>query len=78
MFYERQEMSNCLQIYYNEKRDENIKEMIQELRKAKDTPYYRRRSDSEVALMVLSRALKSEIKKFNINGSMILGGNSNK
>ncbi len=71
-------MSKCLQIYYNEKRDENIKEMIQELRKAKDTPYYRRRSDSEVALMVLSRALKSEIKKFNINGSMILGGNSNK
>ena len=57
-------MSSCLQIYYNEKRDENIKEMIQELRKAKDSPYYRRRSDSEVALMVLSRALKNEIKKF--------------
>ncbi len=57
-------MGSCLQIYYNEKRDENIKEMIQELRKAKDSPYYRRRSDSEVALMVLSRALKSEIKKY--------------
>ena len=71
-------MSNCLQIYYNEKRDENIKEMIQELRKAKDSPYYRRRSDSEVALMVLSRALKNEIKNFNINCSMILGGNGNK
>ncbi len=71
-------MSNCLQIYYNEKRDENIKEMIQELRKAKDSPYYRRRSDSEVALIVLSRALKNEIKKFNINCSMILGGNGNK
>ncbi len=71
-------MSNCLQIYYNEKRDENIKEMIQELRKAKDSPYYRRRSDSEVALIVLSRALKSEIKKFNINCSMILRGNGNK
>ena len=71
-------MSSCLQIYYNEKRDENIKEMIQELRKAKDSPYYRRRSDSEVALIVLSRALKNEIKKFNINCSMILGGNGNK
>jgi len=57
-------MSNCLQIYYNEKRDENIKEMIRELRKAKDSPYYRRRSDSEVALMILSRALKNEIKKY--------------
>jgi hypothetical protein len=57
-------MGSCLQIYYNEKRDENIKEMIQELRKAKDSPYYRRRSDSEVALMVLGRALKSEIKKY--------------
>jgi hypothetical protein len=57
-------MSSCLQIYYNEKRDENIKGMIQELRKSKDSPYYRRRSDSEVALMVLSRALKNEIKKF--------------
>ncbi len=57
-------MSSCLQIYYNEKRDENIKGMIHELRKSKDSPYYRRRSDSEVALMVLSRALKNEIKKF--------------
>jgi hypothetical protein len=57
-------MSKCLQIYYNEKRDENIKEMIQELKKAKDSPYYKRRSDSEIALMVLSRALKSEVKKF--------------
>ena len=63
-FNERQEMSKCLQIYYNEKRDENIKGMIQELKKAKDSPYYKRRSDSEIALMVLSRALKSEVKKF--------------
>ena len=65
-FNERRDMSSCLQIYYNEKRDENIKEMIRELRKAKDSPYYRRRSDSEVALMVLSRALKSEVKKFKL------------
>ena len=57
-------MSKCLQIYYNEKRDENIKGMIQELKKAKDSPYYKRMSDSEIALMVLSRALKSEVKKF--------------
>ena len=64
---ERQEMSKCLQIYYNEKRDENIKEMIQVLKKAKDSPYYKRRSDSEIALMVLSRALKSEVKKFTNN-----------
>ncbi len=62
-------MSKCLQIYYNEKRDENIKEMIQELRKTEDSLYYRRRSDSEVALMVLSRALKSEVKKLNGNGT---------
>jgi len=60
-------MSKCLQIYYNEERDENIKEMIQELRKAKDSPFYKRRSDSEVALMVLSRTLKSEVKKLNSN-----------
>jgi hypothetical protein len=60
-------MSKCLQIYYNEKRDENINGMIQELKKAKDSPYYRRRSDSEIALMVLSRALKSEVKKFKNN-----------
>ncbi len=62
-------MSNCLLIYYNEQRDENIKEMIQELRKTEDSPYYRRRSNSEVALMVLSRALKSEVKKLNGNGT---------
>ncbi len=60
-------MGNCLQIYYNEKRDENIKGMIQELKKTNDSPYYRRRSDSEIALMVLSRALKSEVKKFKNN-----------
>ncbi len=71
-------MGNCLQIYYNEKRDENIKEMIRELRKAEDSPYYRRRSDSEVALMVLSRALKNEIKKFKLCNNMILGGSDNK
>ncbi len=59
-------MGSCLQIYYNEKRDEDIKGMIRELRKAKDSPYYRRRSDSEVALIVLSRALKSEVKKFKL------------
>ena len=63
-------MSSCLQIYYNEKRDENIKEMIRELRKAKDSPYYRRRSDSEVALMVLSRALKSEVKKLRLHSDI--------
>jgi len=66
-FDERQNMSKCLQIYYNEKRDENIKEMIQELKKAKNSPYYKRRSDSEIALMVLSRALKSEVKKYSNN-----------
>ena len=60
-------MSKCLQIYYNEKRDANIKGMIQELKKIKDSPYYRRRSDSEIALMVLSRALQSEVKKFKNN-----------
>ena len=41
--------------------------MIQELRKTKDSPYYRRRSDSEIALMVLSKALKSEVKKYKSN-----------
>ena len=33
-------------------------------KETKDSPYYRRRSDSEIALMVLSRALKSEVKKY--------------
>ena len=35
--------------------------MIQELKKAEDSPYYRQKPDSEIALMVLSRALKSEV-----------------
>lgn len=60
-------MGKCLQIYYDEKRDGNIREMIQELRKIKDSPYYRRRSDSEISLMLLSKALKSEIKRFKNN-----------
>ncbi|KKM05907.1 hypothetical protein LCGC14_1749320 [marine sediment metagenome] len=60
-------MGKCLQIYYDEKRDGNIREMIQELRKIKNSPYYRRRSDSEISLMLLSKALKSEIKRFKNN-----------
>ncbi len=60
-------MGKCLQIYYDEKRDGNIREMIQELRKIKNSPYYRRRSDSEISLMLLSKVLKSEIKKFKDN-----------
>ncbi len=60
-------MGKCLQIYYNEKRDDNIKEMIQELRKAKNSPYYKRRSDSEIALMILSKALKGEVKRLGNN-----------
>jgi len=60
-------MGKCLQIYYDEKRDGNIREMIQELRKIRNSPYYRRRSDSEISLMLLSKALKSEIKRFKNN-----------
>jgi len=60
-------MGKCVQIYYDEKRDGNIREMIQELRKIKNSPYYRRRSDSEISLMLLSKALKSEIKRFKDN-----------
>ncbi len=60
-------MGKCLQIYYNEKRDGNIKEMIQELKELQNSPYYRRRSDSEIALMILSKALKSEVKRFQDN-----------
>ena len=41
--------------------------MIQELKKAKDSSYYRWRPDSEIALMVLSKALKSEVKKYRSN-----------
>ncbi len=62
-------MGKCLQIYYDEKRDGNIKEMIQELRKIRNSPYYKRRSDSEISLMLLSKALKSEIKRFKNNNS---------
>jgi hypothetical protein len=60
-------MGKCLQIYYDEKRDGNIKEMIKELRKIKNSPYYKRRSDSEISLMLLSKALKSEIKRYMDN-----------
>ena len=59
-------MGKCLQVYYNEKRDENIKGMIQELKKTKDSPYYRRRSDSEIALMVLSKHLKVRLKNIEV------------
>ncbi len=56
-------MGKCLQIYYNAKRDGNIKEMIRELKERKDSPYFQRRSDSEIALMILSKGLKSEVNR---------------
>ncbi len=58
-------------------RDGIIKEMIQELKKAKNSQYYYR-SDSEIALMVLSSALKSEVEKLEINDESSKSNKSSK
>ena len=63
-------MSKCLVVRYNvERGDTDIKALIQKLKNLENTKYFKRRSDSEVARMVLVDALKCEIDKLKEKGN---------
>jgi len=57
-------MKDSIIIYYHTERDGDIKKMIDELMKIEDSLYFKRRSRSEVAKLVLLSGLKEEIKRY--------------
>jgi len=57
-------MKDSIIIYYDTERDGDIKKMIDELMKMEDSLYFKRRSRSEVAKLVLVSGLKEEIKRY--------------
>jgi len=59
-------MKGSIIIYYGIEKNGDIKAMIDELLGIKNSPYFRRRSRSEIARLVLAPALKEEIKRYKI------------
>lgn len=57
-------MSKALTIYYDVKRDGDIGKAIDELMKTEHSPYFRRRSRSEVARLVLAPALARKTEEY--------------
>ena len=57
-------MKDSIIVYYDTERDADIKKMIDELMKIEDSLYFKRRSRSEVAKLVLVSGLKEEIKRY--------------
>ena len=60
-------MNDNLTIYYDTKRDGDMKKMIDELMKVEDSPYFQRRSRSEVARLVLIPVLARKVKEYGKN-----------
>ena len=57
-------MKDSVIIYYHTERDGDIKKTIDELMKIEDSPYFKRRSRTEIARLILIPALKKEIEKY--------------
>ncbi len=57
-------MKDNIIIYYDTERDGDIKKMIDELMEIEDSLYFKRRSRSEIAKLILVSALEEEIKKY--------------
>ena len=57
-------MRDNVTIYYDTEEDEDIKKMIDELIKIENSPYFKRKSRSEVAKLILTSALKKEIERY--------------
>ncbi len=60
-------MTQSLTIYYDTNRDGDIGKAIDEL---VNSPYFQRRSRSEVARLVLSSGLEKEVSKYKMNEPM--------
>ncbi|GAH00424.1 unnamed protein product [marine sediment metagenome] len=67
-------MSKTLTIYYDVKRDGDIGKAIDELMNIEHSPYFRRRSRSEVARLVLAPALARKTEfPFHFQRLLLLG-----
>ena len=56
-------MKDSILVYYDTERDGDLKKMIDELINIEDSLYFKRRSRSEVAKLILTSALKKEIER---------------
>lgn len=59
----RRGISKVLTIYYDTRRDGDMDKAIDELMKIEHSPYFQRRSRSEVARLVLGPALAKKVKE---------------
>lgn len=57
-------MKDSIIIYYDTEKNGNIKGMIDELMGIKNSPYFRRRSRSGVARLILASGLEEQIKRY--------------
>ena len=57
-------MKDSVIIYYDSEKNGDVKGMLDQLMQIKNSPYFERRSRSEVARLILVPALKEEIKKY--------------
>jgi len=59
-------MIDNITIYYNTKKNADLKKAIDQLMEVKHSPYYKRGSQSEVLKMIVMPALEEELKKYGI------------
>ena len=57
-------MKESMILYYDTVRDGDIKKMLDQLMKIESSPYFQRRSRTEIARLILIPALKKEIEKY--------------
>lgn len=57
-------MKESMILYYDTVRDGDIKKMIDQLMKIEDSPYFKRRSRTEIARLILIAALKKEMERY--------------
>ena len=57
-------MKESIILYYDTVKDGDIKKMIDQLMKIESSPYFKRRSRTEIARLILIPALKKGIEKY--------------
>ena len=62
-------MKESIILYYDTVRDGDIKKMLDQLMKIEDSPYFKRRSRTEIVRLILIPALKKEIERYKSKNS---------
>ena len=57
-------MKESIILYYDTVKDGDIKKMLDQLMKIESSPYFKRRSRTEIARLILIPVLKKEIEKY--------------